>query len=291
MAIKLTWWGRQFIEALESQMDAGRLSRGRSYSGPQRIMEFHVEGNVVTATVKGNINYYFDVTETPYYDVNIQFKPLSKATWKRAVKCISKRPAMMMRLFSKELPFDIEECFSGRNISLLPRNPSDIKGECSCPDWANPCKHIAGVYFRLGEVLDRDPIRLLELRGMDFNHLLSELQKTPLGNALALSLMQERAMAKEIMPRKWVFPELSPKRRIRAGQRLNTDVFSFWFGGIDKGEEFSGDCLRLRKRLLTPPVAHAIHLKKEGDSPPFWQKNASFLEAMEEVYSLKKKGF
>ena len=65
------------------------------------------------------------------------------------------------------MPQDIEEVFHQAGLSLFPERSRDLETDCSCPDWSNPCKHIAAVYYLLGEEFDRDPFLIFKLRGMD----------------------------------------------------------------------------------------------------------------------------
>jgi uncharacterized Zn finger protein len=87
-----------------------------------------------------------------------------------------------------EIPENIEEPFATLGIHLLPRTHKELKTQCSCPDYSNPCKHIAGVYYLLGAELDRDPYLLFELRGMSRDQFQAALAETPLGKALAQEL-------------------------------------------------------------------------------------------------------
>ena len=74
-----SWWGQQFITAIEKLTDPGRLSRGRSYARGNKVKEFDIDGNLVTAQVRGSVNPYFGVYKEPLYHTTIEFQPLSKA--------------------------------------------------------------------------------------------------------------------------------------------------------------------------------------------------------------------
>lgn len=73
------------------------------------------------------------------------------------------------------MPNDIETIFEANSLSLFPRNPKDLVTDCSCPDWSNPCKHVAAVYCLLGEEFDQDPFLLFRLRGMSRDELVKRL--------------------------------------------------------------------------------------------------------------------
>src|SRR5437667_6779935 len=87
-----------------------------------------------------------------------------------------------------EMPDTIEDAFSGLGLHLLPHSERDFVTDCSCPDDANPCKHIAGVYYLLASAFDRDPFLMFELRGLSRDDLHAELARSSLGQILASAL-------------------------------------------------------------------------------------------------------
>ncbi|MAE17121.1 MAG: hypothetical protein CL911_06745 [Deltaproteobacteria bacterium] len=271
MATKMskTWWGKKFIEALEWQMDTGRLQRGRSYAG-DRIDEWEIKENKITARVRGNKNPYFGVRKTPYYKTRITFATLSGKAWKGVLQRLSRNAGWVTHLMLNEMPDDIEEGFSKQSTGLLPgKNESDFEADCSCPDYANPCKHIAGMYYRLATLLDQEPLLLFQLRGLSLEKLRHELEQSPLGQAL-LSQMGEAAEV-TVTPVSTFF--IQPKK---GGTLADFSPETFWSGQA------------LPKKLLTLAVSGeeraVLLLKKQGDYPTFWDKPSSFLEVMDELY-------
>ncbi len=165
-----------------------------------------------------------------------------------------------------EMPDNIDDAFADVQLHLLPRSRKDFKlTDCSCPDYANPCKHIAGVYYRLAAQLDRDPLLLFELRGLSRERLRQELSQTPLGEALA-TLMDDQ----DAQP---VATESYYTRPRTVSQA--PDYRSFWHGDKRLPSEIEPP---------TPAAVPAILVKKGGDFPPFWDKDSSFIEIMEEFY-------
>jgi len=161
-----SWWGQKFITAIENLTDSGRLSRGRSYARGRKVKGFDINGNLVTAQVRGSINPYFGVHKEPLYHITIEFQPLSAAKCSAAVAEMASKASVISRLLLNEIPDDIEKTFQSLNLNLLPSSQKDFQTSCSCPDWSNPCKHIAGVYYLVAAELDQDPFLLLELRGL-----------------------------------------------------------------------------------------------------------------------------
>jgi len=247
-------------------MDRGRLQRGRGYSGDNRILSFGIEQALVSATVRGNVNAYFGVYKEPQYKTQIRLAPIPDQDWDKAIAKLGSNAALISQLLMGQMPERIDQVFADMRLHLLPQSRTDFAlTKCSCPDYANPCKHIAGVYFRLAEMLDSDPFLLFELRGLSRERLHQALSQTPLGQAL-VSMMDERADAVE--------PAESFFTRPQAAESA-PDYRHFWTGA---------------KRLPTeiepaiPAVVPAILVRKAGDFPGFWGRENSFVEVMEGVY-------
>lgn len=188
-----TWWGQRFIQALESFTDSARLTRGRAYVNNDRIRSWQRQGGVVSATIRGNINPYYGVYKEPLYTTMIAFQTIDAAQWQQLIQMLGSRAAFISRLLLNEVPDTIEDVFRTLKLNLLPYSRKDLKTDCSCPDYANPCKHIAGLYYFIAAQLDRDPFLLFELRGLERGELQKQLQKTPLGQALAAAIGEQDA--------------------------------------------------------------------------------------------------
>lgn len=267
-----TWWGKRFIQTLEQITDSGRLSRGRSYANGKKVIRFEINGGSITAKVRGSVNPYFGVYKEPTYITEIEVQPLSKAKWTAAIAYIASKASFVSKLLMNDMPDNIEDAFSQLNLHLLPRSRSDLKTDCSCPDWGNPCKHIAGVYYLVAAELDRDPFLLFELRGLDRQTLREELAKSPLGMALAAELDAQRSQAPQPSDFYYTQPQTFPPGP-------ETDLKDFWLGAKHLPDTI---------HPLTQAPVPAILVKKQGDFPPFWHKEGSFIAVMEELYERVK---
>ena len=187
-----TWWGQRFIAALEEFTDESRLGRGRSYAHGGRILDYTLANGTVTARVRGSINPYFGVYKEPIYTTSITIKAISAANWQQVIRQIASRADLVTRLLMNEMPDTLEEAFSALNLHLLPHSERDFVTKCSCPDYANPCKHIAGVYYLLASALDNDPFLMFELRGLSRDDLHTELARSPLGQNLSIRTPHKR---------------------------------------------------------------------------------------------------
>lgn len=164
-----TWWANRWTSVLESFGWASRLQRGRTYARGGRVLSYEVAPGEITARVKGS-------RPSPYR-VRIHLKQMSGAAWRRATKVMAGRAAFAAMLLAGEMPRDIEEAFAEAGTSLFPQSQRDLETSCSCPDWANPCKHVAAVAYVAAEAFDRDPFLLFQLRGRTREQLLDELQR------------------------------------------------------------------------------------------------------------------
>ena len=271
-----TWWGREFLAALEQLMDAGRLARGRSYSHGYRLKRFEMNLARVTAKMQGNINPYFEVYTTLYYDVEIDFKRVPRGEWDRILAELGSNADWVTHLILGEVPPTIEKAFEGAKVGLLPRERGEIRSSCSCPDWANPCKHVAGAYYRVASMLDRDPLVLFELRGMKRTTLLDALAKSEFGAALG----GESDLGEPDLAYALEAPRLA-KVDSGASAAPASDSRAFW-RGRPLPAETSAD-------RQVPPLS-ALLLRREGDYPEFWNRNNSFIEAMADIYERVSKG-
>jgi uncharacterized Zn finger protein len=168
-AFARSWWARRWLAVLESLQLGGRLARGRAYARRGQVMDLSIEAGLVRARVQGS-------REEPYA-VTIRVAPLRPHEWRRLAKVLSRKVVFLARLLAGEMPPDIERAFEEAGLSLFPTRIEELATSCSCPDSSNPCKHIAAVYYLLGEEFDRDPFLIFRLRGMAREELLRVLEE------------------------------------------------------------------------------------------------------------------
>jgi len=262
-----TWWGQRFLAALEQFTDPGRLGRGRAYAHNGRILDYKLANGTVEAKVRGSINPYFGVYTEPLYKTTITIKAISASDWTKVIRQIAARADLITKLLMREMPDDIDNAFSALNLHLLPHSARDFVTKCSCPDSANPCKHIAGVYYLLASDLDSDPFVMFELRGLSRDDLYAELVQTPLGQVLATALTSEDV---PVQPTESYYT-----RPLRETTPNTASHKAFWTGAKRPPTP-----LATTSRASVP----ALLIKKQGDYPPFWHKDSSFIGVMEELY-------
>lgn len=234
-----TWWGEKFLEALTSFIDEGRLNRGKAYRTPNRLSKYLQKGNSVSATMTGNKNPYFGVYKVPYYKTKITFSKLQNADLLSSN--IENDPLLLAKLITRELPKTI--------ASILPQNSNDIETSCSCPDWQNPCKHIAGLYFRIANEIDYNPLLLFELRGIRGDDISQKIKK-------------------------YIhIPQDVHNQLISTKSQQIMNIKSFW--GMPHRQYITSVSIKIPSVLI----------KKAGINPPFWYKRKPFIDSMDSLYS------
>ena len=162
------WWAERWIKALERLVDAGRLRRGRSYARSGQVLSIDEKEEGIQAKVQGS-------RSTPY-KITINLHPLTDAQWEAVIDALAERAIFTAQLLAGEMPQEIEEAFAAAGVSLFPDRRDELETDCSCPDWANPCKHVAAAHYILGEQFDEDPFLLFRLRGRSQEQIIAALR-------------------------------------------------------------------------------------------------------------------
>ena len=173
-AFAKSWWAQRWIAALERLVDSGRLSRGRSYARKGQVLSIDETEDGIEARVQGSMR-------TPY-KISIKINHLTDAEWDKVIDALVEQAIFTAQLLAGEMPQDIEQAFERAKISLFPSNRNDLITDCSCPDYSNPCKHIAASHYILGERFDEDPFLIFRLRGRTQEKVMQELRKRRAGN-------------------------------------------------------------------------------------------------------------
>ncbi len=271
-AMTKTWWGERLLNALEDFTDSGRLKRGRAYSSDNRIKLWVITKGVIQAKIRGNKNPYFGVYTEPTYKTKVQMVHISQLQWEKIIQRIAQSAGYIAKFMVNEIPENIEEVFAEFDTHLLPNNYHDFKVSCDCPDYAVPCKHIAGVCYRLASDLDQNPLLLFEMRGLPPEKLREELIKSPLGKVMADAQTSQDNEMKQVES---FYTQPETKKMPK-----NVSLKQFWHGESPLPKEL-------------PPYQEAgvsaVLVKKGGDYPAFWHKQGSFIEVMEDFYIRMRK--
>lgn len=209
-----TWWGRLWIRGLEQLGDdyENRLPRGKKYAEEGAVSHFSVVPGEIQAKVHGRKTY----------NVTLGLPALTPPQWEKALERIALESRFVASLLAGEMPQGLDETFREAGASLYPRVPKELQTHCDCPDWANPCKHVAAVCYIMAEALDRDPWLLFDLRGRTRDEVLDALQ----AQLDAAAAGAEAAPRRRGRPRKPV-AEVLTRRQGVADPWLRVDPESF----------------------------------------------------------------
>lgn len=231
-----TWWSKRWIGVLESFNMGARLTRGRSYARQGQVLSIDVQPGIVKAKVQGS--------RPKPYDVQIRLKPLSDQDWEKVTEAMAAQALFAAKLLAGEMPTNIEEAFAVVHLSLFPTAARELDTDCSCPDWANPCKHIAAVYYLLAERFDEDPFLIFKLRGRTKEQIIETLR-------------QKRV---ETLPAESTAPSVDEGESTAAENSLSLEehLDTFWQ---------AGEALATFTVNPTAPKIDKAILKRLGDAP------------------------
>jgi len=247
-----TWAGR-WLASLESLYVGTRLQAGRTYARKGQVLSVDIEAARIAAKVQGS--------RPKPYDVAIGMSVLHPVQKVEIIDAVKERPLLIAKLLAGELPQEIADVFQERKIVLFPTSRKDLTTTCSCPDDANPCKHIAAVFAITGEQFDRDPFLILKLRGLERKDLLAALPD--LASDSPANGEQESDSPSTLSPGP-ISPSVAP-----------IDPATFW-----KAPPLPA--LSLNTRVPTVPAAVPTQLGVF----PFWRGDRPLLDVLPDIYAI-----
>ena len=157
-----TFWGKAWCDNLERYSNfANRLPRGRTYVRNGSVIDLQISSGEIKALVRGS----------EIYEVAVKVAPVTKARWRSICKDCAGAIDSLIELLQGRLSTGVMERICQQNAGLFP-SPKEIKLSCSCPDWAEMCKHVAAVLYGIGARLDKQPELLFRLHGVDEKELI-----------------------------------------------------------------------------------------------------------------------
>ncbi|NEP39127.1 MAG: hypothetical protein F6K25_15220 [Okeania sp. SIO2G4] len=163
------WWTQQWIDLLNSYRFKKRLERARNYARQGNVLSLEFKDKEIISQVQG--------TAPEPYKQSLWLDTFSDEDWNYVIETMSQRAIFTAKLLAGEMPQNIEEVFATNGLRLFPFTLDDIHAKCDCPDKARVCKHIAAVYYILGDRFSEDPFLLFQLRGRTKEKILEVLRK------------------------------------------------------------------------------------------------------------------
>jgi len=161
-----TWWGEQWLNSLNNIDYSNRLPRGSSYARNGSVTKIDIEENAIHAKVAGSrpTPYTVDIILPPFFDPALGI----------FVDELGKRPVIISKMLNRELDPEVLAIAEKLGLKVFPKQWTDFKMQCNCPDWAVPCKHLAAVIYKVSAEIDNDPFLVFSLHRVD---LIAELNK------------------------------------------------------------------------------------------------------------------
>ncbi|MDR2087758.1 MAG: SWIM zinc finger family protein, partial [Clostridiales Family XIII bacterium] len=164
--IAKTWWGKAWIDNLKSYADySNRIGRGSSYVTNGMVLDLRISTGRVDAIVAGS--------GSKPYSVSVTIESVTARRWGEITALCGKSIANIDQLVEGKFPKELAALFTQKEKGLFPA-PKEIEFNCSCPDWASVCKHVAAVMYAVGARLDEEPLLFFTLRNIDFTELLKK---------------------------------------------------------------------------------------------------------------------
>jgi len=243
------WWARRWIAAMEKLVSGPRLMRGQYYARQGQVVSIEETRDGVLALVQGS--------RLKPYKVSLRLVPLTTRQWNKVMDVLSDQAIFAAKLLAGEMPPEIEEAFEVAGVSLFPQSTHDLMTDCTCPDKANPCKHVAATHYILGERFDEDPFLLFRMRGRTQEQILTGLRLRRAGKAV------------ETQQPRHIPPHTSPED----GPRLEDTMDRYWQIGRDL-QNFSVK--------ISPPEIPQPLLKRLGE--PDFVRDLTLQSQLEEAY-------
>lgn len=161
----MTWWGEQWLHSLSNIDYSNRLPRGASYARNGAVLDIAVKNNVISAKVQGS-------RPTPY-KVSITVPKFPQEKIDKLVNQIIDNPTLLVQLLNRELNPKIMDIAQNIGLQIFPKSWRDFDMQCSCPDMAVPCKHLAAVIYMFSHEIDNNPFLMFSVHGVD---LMCELE-------------------------------------------------------------------------------------------------------------------
>jgi uncharacterized Zn finger protein len=265
------WWVQRWLELLDSYRFKKRLERARSYAREGHVLSIEFENAQVLATVQGS--------EVEPYQVSLTLDPFSDEDWHYVIATLAEKAIYSAQLLAGQMPDTIEKVFVKNGLNLFPFNLADIRSRCSCPDKANPCKHIGAIYYQLADRFSEDPFVIFQLRGRTKSQILAELRQ--FRSQSTLSSIQEtknieegsRAIASEL-PLLKITNQSTQKDKLSKDEIL-TKIETFW----QYDEPLDSSLV-----VITPPTNQKDILELLGNLPLPYEEAQEVKQSLQQIY-------
>ncbi len=249
MALKYgkTWWGEQWLNSLSNIDYENRLARGSSYAKKGAVTKINIKENQIHAKVAG--------TRPRPYSVDIILPPFFDPELSEFIQQLAKKPTIISKLLNRELDAEVLTIAEDLGLKVFPKQWTDFKMQCSCPDWAVPCKHLAAVIYKVSAEIDNNPFLVFDLHKVNLIEELNKLgifvtkETTKIPKITNLYFQRKKQKTtlydSENAYKKLSFTKLSPIHKPLAA--LLSDFPAFYQGTVNFKEKYTAKVERVAK--------------------------------------------
>lgn len=254
------WWVQRWLELLDSYRFKKRLERARIYAREGNVLSIDFEKAKAFSLVQGS--------EAEPYKVSLRLDPFRNEDWEYVISTMSQKAIFSAQLLAGMMPENIEAVFTQAGLNLFPFTLSDIRSHCSCPDKANPCKHIGAVYYQLADRFSEDPFVIFQLRGRTKEQILEALRQKR-AEALKNNPLQENIKAVENKQKK------NRKASQKTTKKDPISLQSFW----QYNEPLESSLV-----VIVPPTDKQTILEILGKIPLPYEEAQLIQQSFQQVY-------
>lgn len=243
------WWAKRWLAFMEELRLGARLGRGRNYALAGQVFSLEVTPGSVVAFVQGG--------SEEAYRCELRFDVMPEKVKEQILSKLCAKPLLLSQLLVHNLPVSVDRMFRAAGYPLVPSAANSFESSCSCPDYANPCKHLAAVLFILTEAFEQDPLRLLALRGITREDLLARFGGT------------ENAVTDDAAEANGKNGGAGEQKRLK---KAAVDLAAFWGSEAGLKDDFGE----------APSLSGKLPLVRRLGVVPFWRGDQRFFEAMDQ---------
>jgi uncharacterized Zn finger protein len=268
------WWVERWLELLDSYRFKKRLERARSYAREGHILSIEFENSQVLATVQGS--------EVEPYQVSLTLDSFADEDWHYVITSLAEKAIYSAQLLAGQMPESIEKVFIKNGLNLFPFNLSDIRSHCSCPDKANPCKHIGAIYYQLADRFSEDLFVIFQLRGRTKSQILAELrqlrsQRTSLSIEKTKNIEEgSRTIASDSVFLEETDQSTKTNKKLKPSKdEILTQIEKFW----QYDEPLDSSLV-----VITPPTNQKDILELLGNLPLPYEEAQEVKQSLQQIY-------
>ena len=255
------WWVQRWLELLDSYRFKKRLERARNYAKQGNVLTIEFDKGKVFALVQG--------TEVEPYQIQLSLDAFSDEDWDFIIDSLYQKAIFSAQLLAGKMPDEIESIFVANGLSLFPFTLTEVHSRCSCPDKANPCKHIGAIYYQLADRFREDPFVIFQLRGRSKTEILRSLRQ----------LRREKISDPDQLPFEAEVATENEQSDPSEANQSPLNLETFW----QYDEPLEADLV-----AIVPPLDSKTPLDFLGKPPLPYEEAEAFAQQLQRIYQIAR---